>query len=134
MEHDLPRQTPTTTLKMVQTASLNIGYEQTGPDSGDPIFPLHGWPYDPRSYDDIRGPLATVGHRVIVPYLRCLGPPVFRSPDVFRSGQQSALGKDIIDLMDALRIEKATLVGYDLGGRAASGAGALWAGGGPPLA
>jgi pimeloyl-ACP methyl ester carboxylesterase len=54
-----------------------------------------------------------------VPYLRCFGPTVFRSPDIFRSGEQSALGKDVIDLLDALRIEKATLVGYDLGGRAA---------------
>jgi pimeloyl-ACP methyl ester carboxylesterase len=126
MEHDLPEQTSTTTLKMVRTPSLNIGYEQTGPDSGDPIFLLHGWPYDPRSYDDIRGPLAIVGRRVIVPYLRCFGPTVFRSPDVFRSGQQSALGKDIIDLLDALRIEKATLVGYDWGGREACVAAALW--------
>jgi pimeloyl-ACP methyl ester carboxylesterase len=126
MEHDLPGQTPTTTLKMVRTPSLNIGYEQTGPDSGDPIFLLHGWPYDPRSYDDIRGPLSAVGHRVIVPYLRCFGPTVFRSPNVFRSGQQSALGKDIIDLMDTLGIEKATLAGYDWGGRGACVAAALW--------
>jgi pimeloyl-ACP methyl ester carboxylesterase len=127
MDRDLPKQTPTTKLRMVQTSSLNIGYEQTGPDSGDPILLLHGWPYDPRSYDDIRGPLATAGYRVIVPYLRCFGPTVFRSPDIFRSGQQSALGKDLIDLLDALRIEKATLVGYDWGGRAACVvAAALW--------
>lgn len=126
MKHNLPRQTPTTTLKMAQTPCLNIGYEQTGPDSGEAIVLLHGWPFDPRCYDDVRGPLATAGYRVIVPYLRCFGPTVFRSPDIFRSGQQSALGKDVIDLLDALRIEKATLVGYDLGGRAACVAAALW--------
>jgi pimeloyl-ACP methyl ester carboxylesterase len=126
MEPKLAAQTPTTTLKMAQTPSLNIGYEQTGPDSGDAIVLLHGWPFDPRCYDNVRGPLATAGYRVIVPYLRCFGPTVFRSPDIFRSGQQSALGKDVIDLLDALRIEKATLVGYDLGGRAACVAAALW--------
>lgn len=115
-----------TTLKMVQTESLNIGYEQTGPDSGEPILLLHGWPYDPRSFDDVRGPLADAGYRVIVPYLRCFGPTVYRSPGIFRSGQQSALGKDIIDLMDVLRIEKATLIGYDWGGRGACVAAALW--------
>jgi pimeloyl-ACP methyl ester carboxylesterase len=112
--------------KMVQTESLNIGYEQTGPDSGEPILLLHGWPYDPRSFDDVRGPLADAGYRVIVPYLRCFGPTVYRSPGIFRSGQQSALGKDIIDLMDVLRIEKATLIGYDWGGRGACVAAALW--------
>jgi len=93
---------PTTTLKMARTPSLNIGYEQTGPDFGAAIVLLHGWPYDPRCYDEIRGPLATLGHRVIVPYLRCFGPTVFCSPNAFRSGQQSAIGKDIIDLLDAL--------------------------------
>jgi pimeloyl-ACP methyl ester carboxylesterase len=126
MEHNLPGQTPTTRLKMAQTPSLNIGYEQTGPDSGEAIVLLHGWPFDPRCYDDVRGPLASAGYRVIVPYLRCFGPTVFRSPDIFRSGQQSGLGKDVIDLLDALRIEKATLVGYDWGGRAACVAAALW--------
>jgi alpha/beta hydrolase fold len=126
MEPKLAAQTPTTPLKMAQTPSLNIGYEQTGPDSGEAIVLLHGWPYDPRCYDGVRGPLATAGYRVIVPYLRCFGPTVFRSPDIFRSGQQSALGKDVIDLLDALRVEKATLVGYDLGGRAACVTAALW--------
>jgi hypothetical protein len=97
MENNLPGQMPTTTLKMTQTPSLNIGYEQTGPESGEAVVLLHGWPYDRRCYDDVRGPLATAGYRVIVPYLRCFGPTVFRSPDIFRSGQQSALGKDVID-------------------------------------
>lgn len=115
-----------TMLQMVQTDSLNIGYEQTGPDTGEPLLLLHGWPYDPRSFDAVRGPLADAGYRVIVPYLRCFGPTVYRSAEIFRSGQQSALGKDIIDLMDVLKIEKATLIGYDWGGRGACVAAALW--------
>jgi pimeloyl-ACP methyl ester carboxylesterase len=86
MEPKLAAQMPTTTLKMAQTPSLNLGYEQTGPDSGEAIVLLHGWPFDPRCYDDVRGPLATAGYRVIVPYLRCFGPTVFRSPNIFRSG------------------------------------------------
>lgn len=115
-----------TTLKMAQTPSLHIGYEQTGPDTGEPILLLHGWPYDPRSYDGVRGPLAEAGYRVIVPYLRCFGPTVYRSASIFRTGQQAALGKDLLDLLDALKIEKATLIGYDWGGRAACIAAALW--------
>src|SRR5271168_575328 len=91
-----------TSLKMAQTPSLNIGYEEAGPASGDPVLLLHGWPYDPRSFDEVVGPLAEAGHRVIVPYARCFGPTVYRSPEIFRSGQQAALGKDIIDQMDAL--------------------------------
>ena len=115
-----------TSLKMAQTPSLNIGYEETGPASGDPVLLLHGWPYDPRSFDEVAGPLAEAGHRVIVPYSRCFGPTVYRSPEIFRSGQQAALGKDIIDLMDALDIPKATLAGFDWGNRAGCIAAALW--------
>jgi len=114
------------TVFSVQTPSLIVGVEQSGPASGEPIFLLHGWPYDVRSFDKIVRPLARHGYRVIVPYLRCFGPTVFRSPNIFRSGQQSALGKDVVELMDALNIRKATLVGFDWGGRAACVAAALW--------
>lgn len=72
-----------TTLKMAQTESLNIGYEQTGHDTGEAIILLHGWPYDPRCYDGIRGPLADAGYRVIVPYLRGFGPTVIGPPRSF---------------------------------------------------
>jgi pimeloyl-ACP methyl ester carboxylesterase len=113
-------------VRMVETSSLRIGYEESGPSGGDPIFLLHGWPYDPRSFDDAVGPLADAGFRVIVPYLRCFGPTVYRDSSIFRSGEQAALGKDIIDLMDALRIPRAILAGFDWGNRAACVAAALW--------
>jgi pimeloyl-ACP methyl ester carboxylesterase len=116
----------TTTIHEATTPELLIEYEQTGPETGHPVLLLHGWPYDPRSYDKVRTPLANAGCRVIVPYLRGFGRTTFRSATTMRSGQQAALGKDVIDLLDALKIEKATLVGYDWGGRAACVAAALW--------
>jgi pimeloyl-ACP methyl ester carboxylesterase len=110
----------------VTTSALHIVYEQTGPDSGEPILLLHGFPYDVRAYDSVLGLLGEKNHRLIVPYLRGFGPTRYRSPEVLRSGQQAALGKDIVDLLDALKIKRATLVGYDWGGRAACVAAALW--------
>jgi pimeloyl-ACP methyl ester carboxylesterase len=97
-----------------------------GPDGGEPILLLHGFPYDVRQYDEVRDRIARDDRRVIVPYLRGFGPTRYLSEEVFRSGQQAALGKDIIDLLDALKIERATLVGYDWGGRGACVAAALW--------
>lgn len=110
----------------IATASLDIAYEQTGPDSGDAIVLLHGFPYDVRQYDAVRGELASSDRRIIVPYLRGYGPTRYKREQVFRSGQQAALGQDVIDLLDALGIQKAILVGYDWGGRAACVAAALW--------
>ena len=115
-----------TTEHTVSTASLEVFYEQTGPDSGDPILLLHGFPYDVRQYDAVRDQLAKPNHRIVVPYLRGYGPTRYKTEDVFRSGQQAALGKDVIDLLDALGIQQAILVGYDWGGRAACVAAALW--------
>lgn len=108
------------------TASLEIYYEQTGPDSGKPIILLHGFPYDVRQYDKVRDALARPDRRIIVPYLRGYGPTRYRTEKVIRSGQQAALGKDVVDLMDALSIERAILAGYDWGGRAACVVAALW--------
>lgn len=113
-------------IKAARTASLQISYEQIGPDHGRPILLLHGWPYSPRSYDAVCELLASPERRLIVPFLRGFGPTRYLSEHVFRSGQQAALGKDLIDLMDALGIGRATLVGYDWGGRAACVAAALW--------
>jgi pimeloyl-ACP methyl ester carboxylesterase len=110
----------------VTTSALHIVYEQTGPDSGEPILLLHGFPYDVRAYDTVLGLLEKKNRRLMVPYLRGFGPTRYRSPEVLRSGQQAALGKDIVDLLDALRIKRATLMGYDWGGRAACVAAALW--------
>jgi pimeloyl-ACP methyl ester carboxylesterase len=90
------------------------------------VILLHGFPYDPRGFDAMTAPLAALGHRVIVPYLRGYGATRFRSADTMRSGQQAALAHDLLSMMDALKIPRAALVGYDWGGRAACIAAALW--------
>jgi pimeloyl-ACP methyl ester carboxylesterase len=114
------------TIHTVTTSSLHIVYEQTGPDSGEPVILLHGFPYDVRAYDDTLERLVAEDRRLIVPYLRGFGPTQYRWPLLMRTGQQAALGKDVIELMDGLGIEKATLVGFDWGSRAACVAAALW--------
>lgn len=111
-----------------KTPSLTIAYEYHGPDTGTPVILLHGFPYSPRSYDEITPALAAEGYRVIVPYLRGYGPTRFNHPETLRSGQQAALAQDLKELMDALGIEQATLCGYDWGGRAACIVAALFPG------
>jgi pimeloyl-ACP methyl ester carboxylesterase len=113
-------------LKRVRTEILEIAYEESGPADGAPVLLMHGFPYDVRAYDVVAPLLAAAGWRVIVPYLRGYGPTRFLSSDTPRSGQQAALGKDLLDLIDALRIERAALAGYDWGGRAACIVAALW--------
>jgi pimeloyl-ACP methyl ester carboxylesterase len=113
-------------LKQIDAGVLNIGYAQAGPDDGRPALLLHGWPYDIHSYIDVAPRLASAGYRVIVPYLRGYGPTRFLSTDTFRNGQQSALAVDVIALMDALKIEKAILAGFDWGARTADIVAALW--------
>ena len=114
------------THKHIRTATLDVAYEESGGASGAPVLLLHGWPYDPRCYDDVVPPLVTAGCRVIVPYLRGFGATRFFSADTPRSGQQAALGNDLRELLDALGIARATLAGYDWGGRAACVVAALW--------
>jgi pimeloyl-ACP methyl ester carboxylesterase len=110
----------------VRTPVLDIAYEASGLAEGMPVILLHGFPYDPRAYDEIAPALANQGYRVLVPYLRGYGPTSFLSEETLRSGQQAALGQDLLDFMDALNIQTATLVGYDWGGRAACIVSALW--------
>jgi pimeloyl-ACP methyl ester carboxylesterase len=105
---------------------LDIAYEAHGEAGGDPVILLHGFPYDPRCFDAVAPALAAAGCRVIVPYLRGYGPTRFLDDATMRSGQQAALGKDLLDLMDALKISRALLMGYDWGGRAACIVAALW--------
>src|SRR5438552_18706087 len=114
------------TLKRVRTSTLEIAYEESGPEAGAPVLLMHGFPYDPRAYDNVVPRLVAAGCRTIVPYLRGFGPTRFLSADAPRSGQQAAIGKDLLDLMDALALPHATLVGYDWGGRAACIVAALW--------
>jgi pimeloyl-ACP methyl ester carboxylesterase len=113
-------------LKRVQTATLDIAYEDSGPADGMAVMLMHGWPYDPRTYDAVVPLLVAAGCRAIAPYLRGFGPTTFLKPETPRSGQQAALASDLKDLMDALGIKRAALVGYDWGGRAACIAAALW--------
>ncbi len=113
-------------VRRVRTGVLEIAYEESGPPGGFPVLLLHGFPYDPRAYDEVTPPLAAAGYRVIVPYLRGYGETRFLAASTMRSGQQAAMGRDVVDLMDALRIPQAVLVGFDWGGRAACVAAAQW--------
>ncbi|HTR82898.1 MAG TPA: alpha/beta hydrolase [Reyranella sp.] len=110
----------------VETRVLDIAYEAHGPAGGPPVILLHGFPYDPRCFDEVAPPLAADGCRVLVPYLRGYGATRFLSKDTLRSGEQAALGHDLLQFMDALEIPRATFAGYDWGGRAACIVSALW--------
>jgi pimeloyl-ACP methyl ester carboxylesterase len=118
--------TVTAAHKHIRTATLDVAYEESGSADGMPVMLLHGWPYDPRCYDEVVPPLVAAGFRIIVPYLRGFGATRFLSADTLRSGQQAALGNDLRELFDALAIERAVLAGYDWGGRAACIVAALW--------
>ena len=113
-------------LKQIDAGLLNVGYAEAGPADGPAVILLHGWPYDIHSFVDVAPLLAQVGNRVIVPYLRGYGTTRFLSSETFRNAQQAAVAMDIIALLDALKIEKATLAGYDLGSRTADIVAALW--------
>jgi pimeloyl-ACP methyl ester carboxylesterase len=113
-------------LKQVDAGLLNVGYAEAGPANGPAVVLLHGWPYDIYSFVDVAPLLAAKGYRVIVPYLRGYGTTRFLSSDTFRNGQQSAVALDIIALMDALKIEKAIVAGFDWGGRTADIMAVLW--------
>lgn len=113
-------------MKVAETNTLLISYQEVGASSGWPVILAHGFPYDIHAYDEVAPALAAAGARVIVPYLRGFGPTRFRDPARMRSGQQAALGSDLIGLLDALGIERAILAGYDWGGLASCVATALW--------
>jgi len=120
------RHTSFAPLKQIDAGVLNVGYAETGPDSGPPVILLHGWPYDIYSFVDVAPALATAGFRVIVPYLRGYATTRFLASDTPRSGQQSVVAVDIVALMDALKIQKATIGGFDWGARTANIIAALW--------
>ncbi|MFF4341166.1 alpha/beta fold hydrolase [Kitasatospora sp. NPDC001540] len=113
-------------LKQVQAGLLDVGYADLGPAHGPVVLCLHGWPYDIHSYVDVAPLLADLGYRVIVPYLRGHGTTRFLSPRTFRNGQQSAIALDVIALMDALRIDRAVVAGFDWGSRTGDILAALW--------
>ena len=113
-------------LHTVSAGVLDVAYHAAGPADGEPVLLMHGFPYDIHAYAEVVPRLAAQGCRVIVPYLRGFGPTRFRSADTPRSGEQAALGADLLALMDALAIPRAVLAGYDWGGRAACVVAALW--------
>ncbi|MFC0386203.1 alpha/beta fold hydrolase [Muricoccus vinaceus] len=112
--------------RFAEAGVLRVAYEESGDPGGWPAVLLHGFPYDGRAYDAVAPVLAAEGARVIVPWLRGYGETRFLSPDTLRSGEQAALGRDLLHLLDALGIGRAVLAGYDWGGRAACIASALW--------
>lgn len=113
-------------LRHIDAGVLNVAYYEAGPADGPVVLLLHGFPYDIHSYVDVAPRLAARGCRVIVPYLRGYGPTRFRDPATPRSGEQAAMGADLLALMDALDVRSAVFAGYDWGGRAACVAAALW--------
>jgi pimeloyl-ACP methyl ester carboxylesterase len=113
-------------LKQIDAGVLNVAYAEAGPADGPAVILLHGWPYDIYSFVDVAPLLASAGHRVLVPYLRGYGATRFLSNDTVRNGQPSAIASDTIALMDALKIEKAILAGFDWGARTVNIVSALW--------
>ncbi len=113
-------------LKQINAGLLNVGYAEAGPADGPVVLLLQGWPYDIQSYADVAPLLAAKGYRVIVPFVRGCGTTQFLSVATFRNGQPAAVAQDVIDLMDALKIEKAVIGGFDWGGRSANIVAALW--------
>jgi len=107
-------------VETVTTNILDIAYERHGRPGAPPVVLLHGFPYDPRSYDDVARILAAAGTDVFVPYLRGFGPTRFRHPTTVRSGQQAALAGDLIAMIEALGLDRPVVAGYDWGGRAAT--------------
>jgi pimeloyl-ACP methyl ester carboxylesterase len=114
------------TLKQIDAGVLNVGYAEAGPANGPAVILLHGWPYDIHSYVDVTPVLASAGYRVIVPHLRGYGTTRFLSSETLRNGQQSVVAIDVVALMDALKIEKAAIGGFDWGARTANIVAALW--------
>jgi pimeloyl-ACP methyl ester carboxylesterase len=113
-------------VQQIDAGVLNVGYVESGPPSGPPVILLHGWPYDIHSFSDVAPVLAARGHRVIVPYLRGYGTTRFLASETVRNGEPAALAADAIALMDALKIQRAVIGGFDWGARTANIVAALW--------
>jgi pimeloyl-ACP methyl ester carboxylesterase len=113
-------------LRQIDAGVLSVGYAETGPADGRAVLLLHGWPYDIHSYVDVTPLLVAEGYRLIVPFVRGFGTTRFRSSHTMRNGQPSAMAADVVDLMDALGIDRAVLGGFDWGARSADIVAALW--------
>ncbi|APA88205.1 alpha/beta hydrolase [Paraburkholderia sprentiae WSM5005] len=113
-------------IRSINAGTLNVSYAEAGPRNGPVVILLHGWPYDIYSFAEVTPLLTAAGYRVIVPYLRGYGGTRFVSADTPRNGQQAVVAVDIINLMDALKIDKAVLGGFDWGARTVNIVAALW--------
>jgi pimeloyl-ACP methyl ester carboxylesterase len=114
------------TIKQVKTSALDIGYAEAGPAEGPVVILLHGWPYDIHSFTEVTSLLAAQGYRVLVPHLRGHGSTRFLSDQTMRNGQQAVIANDIVEFMDALKVKKAIIGGFDWGARTADIIAALW--------
>jgi pimeloyl-ACP methyl ester carboxylesterase len=131
METNVPAIKPGTNtsfgpLKQIDAGVLNVGYAEAGPANGPTVILLHGWPYDIYAFVDVAPLLASAGYRAIIPYVRGYGTTRFLSSETVRNGQPSALAVDLKDFLDALKIEKPILAGFDWGARTANIFAALW--------
>ena len=115
-----------TRLNRIKAGVLDVAYIEAGPATGKPVVLLHGWPYDVHAFDEVAPRLAQRGHRVIIPYLRGYGPTRFLAPETMRNGQPAALAMDAVALLDALKIQRALLGGFDWGARTAGIVAAMW--------
>jgi pimeloyl-ACP methyl ester carboxylesterase len=113
-------------INQIDAGVLNVGYAEAGQANGRPVVLLHGWPYDIHSYAEVAPLLAGQGYRVVIPYLRGYGATRFLSEETFRNGEQAALARDVIALLDALAIDEAIVAGFDWGARTAAIVAALW--------
>jgi pimeloyl-ACP methyl ester carboxylesterase len=113
-------------LRTIEAGVLEVAYFEAGPAKGPAVLLMHGFPYDIHAYAEVAPMLAERGCRVIVPYLRGYGATRFLHAATPRSGEQAALGADLLALLDALNLPRAVLAGYDWGGRAACVVAALW--------
>ncbi|MGV2861842.1 alpha/beta fold hydrolase [Achromobacter sp. AGC39] len=118
--------TPFGDIRQIRAGTLDVGYVDAGPANGPVAILLHGWPYDIHAFADVAPRLTGAGYRVIIPYLRGYGSTRFLSADTPRNGQQAVVAVDIIALMDALKIERAVIAGFDWGARTADILAALW--------
>jgi len=112
-------------MPIAYTQRLEIEYEERNPEARETVVLVHGFPDDARTWDAVLELPEFAGKRAIVPWLRGFGATRFRDPIAPRTAGTGALARDVIDLLDALGIERCTLVGHDWGARAGYAAAVL---------
>ncbi len=117
-------------VREIKTSAVRLAFEESGPKQGEPLLMVHGWPDSPRTWDKVLPALHAAGYRTIAPYLRGYGPSSFRDRllgrNPKRTGQPVAFAQDMVDLLDALEIEKIHFIGHDWGARTAQALSALF--------